>query len=449
MYIVYDFETSSRDILGQIIGFCFVVLTQDWKEVDRFSGLVRLNRTQIPDLDALLVTQIKLSELEMNGISESQAAKSIAAFLNNQLDRYRTCALVGYNSNRFDLNFLRNLLIRYGINPYFYGRLSNIDALHFVQDLAVSNPDNFPWTAHSDAQFWTFSLESIATAFGTLSGRQAHSADADVDLLIATIRKLETDFGRPLSTFMPVRLPGGSVAGAVGSLVKQRCKGVPPVKLHYRYWKIVAVRKSELLLLDLERYQNYRDSPASNPSFVDCLTYFNPNKAYLSCDPLDANEMLRFQEIAAAADQDPSIREITLDSFFELTKKEWDIEYRIHDMGFERIERLSVLIRQLNENPSSYETIVNSLWARRQNEKDVFLVQLFNRYYLNCHPDPNPAHIAKYFNARYVSRTMVRDAENSPTIDQMRNKANEIIAFGNSPIDVEIAREFLAYLKRA
>ena len=43
-------------------------------------------------------------------------------FINQYVNDHNQVNLIGFNSNTFDLQFLRNLLIRYGINPYFFGK---------------------------------------------------------------------------------------------------------------------------------------------------------------------------------------------------------------------------------------------------------------------------------------------------------------------------------------
>ena len=70
MYIFYDFETSSRDLIGQIISYAFIITDSDLQPIDTFDGKIKLNRTQCPEVDALLVNKIVVSDLQEKGISE-------------------------------------------------------------------------------------------------------------------------------------------------------------------------------------------------------------------------------------------------------------------------------------------------------------------------------------------------------------------------------------------
>ena len=123
MFIFYDFETSSRELLGQILSYSFIVTDTDLHPIEECNGLIKLNRTQLPELNALLVNRINILTHQDRGLSEYDSAKKIHCFLDQCIAKYGPCKLVGYNSNQFDLNFLRVILTRYGLNPYFKGQL--------------------------------------------------------------------------------------------------------------------------------------------------------------------------------------------------------------------------------------------------------------------------------------------------------------------------------------
>ena len=104
-HIFYDFETSSRDLIGQIISYAFIITDSDLQPIDTFDGKIKLNRTQCPEVDALLVNKIVVSDLQEKGISEYEAALAIFDFLTQTIASYGPCHLVGFNSNQFDLSF--------------------------------------------------------------------------------------------------------------------------------------------------------------------------------------------------------------------------------------------------------------------------------------------------------------------------------------------------------
>ena len=108
MYIFYDFETSSREILGQILSYSFVGVDTYLEPQVYCNGFVKLNPTECPEVGAILTNKISLKQLEEEGISEYETAKQIHQFLANQIQTYKHCTLVGFNSNSFDLSFLRS-----------------------------------------------------------------------------------------------------------------------------------------------------------------------------------------------------------------------------------------------------------------------------------------------------------------------------------------------------
>ena len=83
-------------------------------------------------------------------------------------------------------------------------------------------------------------------------------------------------------------------------------------------------------------------------------------------------------------------------------------------MGFEFIQTLRGYIERLQTNPEVYQTIISEwkqlkkITPNRAQELN-FMITLFNRFYLNHHPDPNPVHIQKYIEPRYVTGSMHRN----------------------------------------
>ena len=106
MFIFYDFETSTRDLLGQVLTYTFFLVDTDYTILEELSGAIRLNRTQIPEAGALLTNRINLDHLQKSGMAEYEAAADIYFFLNGIIDKHKQATLVGFNSNQFDLSFL-------------------------------------------------------------------------------------------------------------------------------------------------------------------------------------------------------------------------------------------------------------------------------------------------------------------------------------------------------
>jgi exonuclease I len=206
--IFFDFETSSRDPLGQILSYSFICVDNGYNVIEELNGLIRPNRTQFPDIDAILTNKLNLDYLIQHGETDYNAAKRIYDFLETYCSYGPPITLVGYNSNSFDLTFLRNLLISYGYNPYFKGKLQNKDVLHYVQFLAFQNPNSFPWvrTERNASHYYSFKLEDLAMSFRLLSAQQSHNAREDVILTINLVRTLEMHFKYPFKDFNPTAM---------------------------------------------------------------------------------------------------------------------------------------------------------------------------------------------------------------------------------------------------
>ncbi len=404
MYIFYDFETSSKELLGQILTYSFILLDNGFIPRKELQGQIRLNRIQLPDIDAIATNKINVQDLQQNGESEVEAAKKIVRFLNNAVAHADVCFLVGFNSNAFDLQFLRNLLIRYGINPYFEGKLMNLDVLHYVKHLAFEFPERFKWHLALNKDklpYYSFSLENCALSYELLHAAQSHDARADVLLTLDLVKTLQSQFHFPFSTFRPTQFPTEK-----HRVIKQKVSDIPsfgesPKKFVYRYWLILAASHKDLLVLDLEKM---KQSPA-----MECLRYINANKQFFVAEALDASETQRWQPEADRALSQPQIKSLTLPKYFDLTPKDWDIEYQIHELGFQRIPALHMLVQSLLSDPKSYFGTLKNLLATRNDKKDDYLIQLYNRVYLNYFPEPPIEHLHRYITPRYITGTMLRD----------------------------------------
>jgi hypothetical protein len=110
-----------------------------------------------------------------------------------------------------------------------------------------------------------------------------------------------------------------------------------------------------------------------------------------------------------------------MDLYFEKIKKSWDIEYQIHEMGFDRISILGQAVSRLIASPQSYEgelARMLSHWkAFGKSPKDTALLQLYNRAYLNWHPSPKPEDFRKYLVPRYVTGDLLRNPEDCVPFD--------------------------------
>ncbi len=415
MYIFYDFETSTRDFLGQILSYAFIVTDEQFLIQEELNGYIQLKRTEIPELGAIQVNKLNLDWLQENGDPEYVAAEKIAIFLGNLDSKYKGGVLVGFNTNRFDLNFLRNLLVRYGFNPYFSGHFTNRDVLQYAQYLALENVETFPWclTKEQGKSFYAFKLEGLSEAFGILESPQTHGARDDVMLTIALVKAMEARFQKSFADFQPIQLPSKPMnqtdfeAAKMKSLVYDS-QEQPPQKWAYRYYLKLFSAGKGWVFLDLDK-SSQLITPTQDEKLA-CLRYINPNKHMLVLETLEPYEDHYYTPIIDDIRQDTFWGTLTPDIYFELIKKPWDIEYQIHELGFkERIDILRALTKAFLKDPNRYLSTLQELWTRRTEPKDLYIIQLYNRLYLNFHPNPDPKLLRKYINPRYVTGTMLKD----------------------------------------
>lgn len=439
MYIFYDFETSSRELIGQIMTYAFVVTDLNLNVTDVLEGAIQLRPTELPEVEAILVNRIDVAVHQKNSLREVDAAHQIFQFLSQCVQRSGVCTLVGFNSNKFDLGFLRNLLIHYGYNPYFFGKLKNLDILHFSQYLGFRYREHFPWikVEDPDRSYYSFKLEDLSFSLGTLDGKQTHSAIDDVHLLIETVRVLVERFEMPLDSFQPVFWYEGAFDQSPYALIRVKERHFPtesePLQhFVYRYYAILSQSGKQTLVVSLDKLQNALDTgnELSQDIFLEAMRSVNENKHFFIAEPVTSDMPEGYRTLAEAVFKDPFIQSLVKNSsqYYTLIKKDWDIDYQIHELGFSGIDSLRNLVLQLSSNPDAYVQLVKKLWSQRSSEKDVYLVQLFNRIYLWTHPSPEDQYLKKYMYPRYVSGTMLRNSDTFVSIEARLSKMNEIMA---------------------
>jgi len=250
MQLFYDFETSGRDFLGQILTYAFILTDDKYNKVDQFTGKIKLSRIQLPDPEAIMITKLDIEDLEKNGDDEWIAAEKLYQFLNKITQKYPQVTLAGFNSNRFDLTFLRNTLIKYGINPYFGGALKNKDILHFAKHTAFTHEDTFLWTESLDREdkpYFSFRLEDLAIAYEQLTAPQSHDALEDVELTINVVKAIEAKHNVSFVEFRPFDLTGLKDSQTTHAVFKERVGGTheaDPKHWQYHVWmKLLGNRK--------------------------------------------------------------------------------------------------------------------------------------------------------------------------------------------------------------
>ena len=414
MYIFYDFETSQKDFLGQILSYYLVLVDERFNSIKECEGLIQPNRLELPACGAIQVNKLSINQCITDGLTEFEAANKIYTFLQGCTNDHGHVPLVGFNSARFDFKHIEKLLLKHGLSPTFYGKISSLDIYQFSKYCALNHTETFPFIRKKRQETDTFSfrLEDLANAFECLKEAQTHDAKDDVLLTIELTKQLESKFEISLKSFYTMQHDVQAFNTSNHYLKEPVFQFEQPSDtpiIHYNEWLVIGkASKSTFILLDINAYER---EPKNNFNDYSTITkYVNTRANAILCSTHQQTEQHK------AILKDPNIQKIADNAlqYFKLFPVDWDIEYRPWAMGFEFIQTLRGYIERLQTNPEAYQAIISEwkqlkkITPNRAQELN-FMITLFNRFYLNHHPDPNPVHIQKYIEPRYVTGSMHRN----------------------------------------
>ena len=187
-FLFYDLETFGSDPRrSRIAQFAAIRTDESLREIDEpISFFVQPADDLLPSPAATLITGITPQQALRDGVSEAEAFARIF----EEMARPQTCTL-GYNSLRFDDEFVRNGLFRNFHDAYereWKGGNCRWDLLDVMRLAHALRPDGIAWPRREDGAT-SFKLEHLALANGVRSG-DAHEALSDVRALIGLARKL-------------------------------------------------------------------------------------------------------------------------------------------------------------------------------------------------------------------------------------------------------------------
>ena len=187
-FLFYDLETFGSDPRrSRIAQFAAIRTDEALREIDEpISFFVQPADDLLPSPAATLITGITPQQALHDGVNEAEAFARIF----EEMARPRTCTL-GYNSLRFDDEFVRNGLFRNFYDAYereWKGGNRRWDLLDVMRLAHALRPDGIAWPRREDGAT-SFKLEHLATSNGVRSG-DAHEALSDVRALIGLARKL-------------------------------------------------------------------------------------------------------------------------------------------------------------------------------------------------------------------------------------------------------------------
>lgn len=181
-FVFYDTETTgTNSAFDQILQFAAIQTDADLQEIDRFEIRSRLLPYVVPSPHALRVTGLTIDQL----LDEAHPNHyEMVTRLRRTLDGWCPAAFVGYNSLRFDEEFLRQAFYQCLHPPYLTntGGSKRADAMHLIRAAAVLHPEHIV-VAKSDKGGASFKLDRLAPANGH-NHPNAHEAMADVEALI-------------------------------------------------------------------------------------------------------------------------------------------------------------------------------------------------------------------------------------------------------------------------
>ncbi len=334
--IFYDLETTDKDPIGQILNYSFIAVNDQYAVVSELSGIIRISPLELPRAGAILANRVNVIDHQKEAKdTEREAMQKIATWINELTDKSRgKIPLVGYNSSRFDLTYLRTSMIRNGVNPYFYGKVINRDLLHCVRKLSITR-DDFPRAPYDKKETpakLSLKLETITRELGLLKGVQTHESRDDVLLTIKLAQKLLSDFdldvrtydsyeARALCTDPALTLP--HIAESLSpqyDLNEKEISVATPLSLH-------SANDRAAIWVNLARFKECGNRSA--------LFYASYNSAALYLGS-DLNHDPQLKEIALKASK--AFADINPDNFFN--EATCDIEQHIYRLPFQWIDKL-------------------------------------------------------------------------------------------------------------
>jgi hypothetical protein len=336
--IFYDLETSDRHTIGQFINFAFIALDEKWKEVGKLTGNVKINRLQLPSASAILANRCNVIEHQKTAeFTEFQACHAINDFFveirNMTKDKVN---LIGFNSNSFDLPYLRTVLFRNGFNAYGYDLL-NKDLLLSAQKIFIANPNFIDLCFDQEKNSISLRLENLTRKFGFLTGKQAHESLADVKLTVDLAMHFKEEFGVDVRTYNPYEVKKKMKVGDLACRMELMYSSKIPVRIRLIPMALLYEDFGASLWIDIAKYEKGEGKKS--------ITYINKNTGTFFAYPHYYLEP--FREIGLKACKE--FKDTTTRNFFDVTTN--DIECNIYRMGDDERKALSVAIHEDNLKP--------------------------------------------------------------------------------------------------
>lgn len=379
--IFFDLETTDLNPVGQILNYAFIELDDAWNMRSVLRGTIKISRTQLPSPYAILATRTDI--LEHNASADDHehvALAKIQKYLQNIIE-WSDTRLIGYNSNKFDIPYLRTSMIRNGLNPYFGGSVKYGDVLHVVRRLVCDNQDFVSKLSKKENGKPDLRLEAVAKSLGLLdaSDIQTHESLSDVKLTIKLAQYLAENYGidvREYSSY-EVSKKGFDVV-KVFPYVDDKNQ---PVSDDYCYMALLEQNKTQALWINLKKFEDGLGK--------DSISWYNKNTSAFYVQDYISNADVRSRADRARKE----LSHINLSNFWP--EKNCDVE-------------AFIFMLPINQIGALYDAV----WR-----KDLFLIketqsklasQLYLRFLCNtADVDQVESQIANYALYRYGGRMKI------------------------------------------
>lgn len=364
--IFFDLETTDLNFIGQILNYAFVEVNEDWSIESKLTGTIKISRLQLPNPYAILATGIDVLEHNNSATDlEHIALVKIQKYLQGIIEKQPT-RLIGYNSNNFDVPFLRTSMIRNGLNPYFGGSVKYGDLIHAVKRVSSENDEFISLLDKREDGKPSYRLESVTKSLGLLdrNKKQDHESLSDVLLTIELAKHLSKNYDLDIRTYDSYE----------AKLIGNKCKLVkvyPRIERdntktldEYCYYALLEQNKTQALWINLKKFEDGMGK--------ESVSWYNKNTSPFFIQETITDENQKLRAIKARE----SLSNITLENFWP--DKNCDVEQFIYMLPINEISALYDAIWRkdlymIKERQSKY---ASQLYLRFLcNNKDIDVVE--------------------------------------------------------------------------
>lgn len=335
--IFYDLETTQLEFCGQILNYAFVTVDENFEVVSEFCGKIKISNTQLPNPYAILANRVDVIEhnLETQD-TEIDACLKIRKYLESVITQSKDpVMLIGYNSARFDLHYLRTTLIRNGISPYFGKNIQYGDVLHLVRKLSITSEDflkTMGFDPNSEERL-KLSLENVCHCHNLLDGAQEHESKFDVMLTIELAKTIKKLYGLDIRTYCAYE-PKSDIVVKVHTKIHRPDSSEEDTS-PYAVMAKLCEEGNYSLWINLLKYKKLPKNPTIDEQ-KSCISWYNRNGSIFYVDDTQNSFTEKVLETASIAKQELS--HINLSNFFP--KRNCDIESFIYMMPINELSAL-------------------------------------------------------------------------------------------------------------